>query len=288
MNPVRHCGISDGAKKKRNYLGRGGINMSRELKMSNGVKKKLMIGMFVLLFIFIGSFLAVDSWSSVVSRAPEEVKEAFKSVVEVRATAIWRGGLEIKGEVSGFFVAPDYVLTVPHIVSQFSQVIEDPRTKIEIEVGGKIFPAQLVAIDWRKELMLLKVRDAPFVPVVKFASDVDVEEDDTVFITGYISKPLENKRKRYISAPTLIESIDEKKKTRKGSLSGMAMAKYGVSKLLTIYGKTGEGVSGGPVFNINGEVVGLSWLMMDDYVFATPVDVIKEFLEEHLKEDSKE
>jgi len=53
----------------------------------------------------------------------------------------------------------------------------------------------------------------------------------------------------------------------------------------TIYGRTGNGVSGGPVFNVDGEVVGLSWLMAmtgDDHVFATPVDVIREFLEEHL------
>jgi len=244
------------------------------------MKRRLVVLMFVFAILFVGSFLAVDSWGSVVSRAPEEVREAFKSVVEVHVTVIWRGELEKEEGGSGFFVAPSYLLTAPHVVSQFHQVIEDPRTKIEVIVGRKIYLAQVVAIDWTKELMLLKVEGASQVPVVKLADNI--EKDKTVFITGYIFKFLKNKREPFI-ALAIVESIDDKKTAKKFSLARMVMDQYGVSKLLTIFGRSGEEVSGGPVFNMEGEVVGLSWVMADDYVFATPVDVIREFLEEHLE-----
>ncbi len=155
-----------------------------------------------------------------------------------------------------------------------------------MEVEGKKFIAQIVAVDWRRELMLLKVENAPQVPLVKLAQNV--KKDEIVFIAGYISIILKSGRQSYISAPAFVESIDEKKKTRKDTPSGRAMERYGVTKVLTIYGRSGNGVSGGPVFNTDGEVVGLSWLMTGDNVFATPVDVIREFLKEHLKDDYNE
>lgn len=246
------------------------------------MKKKLLVLMFILL-IFFGIHSA---FASVVSRAPEEVKGAFKSVVQVHVTVIWRGSLKLEGGGSGFFIAPGYVLTVPHIASEFHQVVEDPRTKYEVEVAGRIFRAQLVAADWRKELMLLKVEGASRLPIAKLASTV--EEGETVFITGYMAAPVGNKRKPYISAPAVIGSIDEKKTTSRGDLPWLAMERYGVEKLLTIHGITGQRVSGGPVFNMKGEVVGASWLisaLAPNHVFATPVDVIREFLEEYLKKD---
>lgn len=263
--------------------------------------KKLRISVFILVIFFIGFFTVHLSGGSVVSRTPEEVREAFKSVVEVHVTVIWRGELELEGGGSGSFVAPGYVLTAPHIASEFHQVVMDPQTRIEVEVGGKIYRTKIVAVDWREELMLLKVEGVSWVPVVKLA--LGVEEEDTVFITGYISNPLGTGRYSYISAPALIFSINEKiskpsgdyyvgitesGKTGPDELAQRAMEKYGVSKLLTIYGKTGKRVSGGPVFNTKGEVVGVSWLMMDDYVFATPVDIIREFLEEHLDNFKKD
>lgn len=251
--------------------------------------KKLRILTPILVILFIGLFAAHFSYASVVSRAPEEVKEAFKSVVEVRVTVIWRGSLKVEGGGSGFFVARGYVLTVPHIASEFHQVVEDPQTKFEVKVGGRIFRAQLVAADWRKELMLLKVEGAPRLPIVKFASTI--EEGETVFITGYMATPIGNKRKRYISAPALVNTIDEIGTTTKGSIAWLAMERYGVTKLLTIYGITGQRVSGGPIFNMKGEVVGASWLisgLAPNHVFATPVDVIREFLEEHLDNFKKD
>lgn len=251
------------------------------------MKKRLMIGMFVLLFIFIGSFLVANSSASVVSRTPQKVKEAFKSAVIVHVTVIWRGSLKLEGGGSGFFVARGYVLTVPHIASQFHQVIMDPQTKIEVEVKGRKFLAEIVAVDWRKELMLLKVEGAFRVPPVKLASGV--VKDETVFITGYIYEPTEVKRESYISAPALVKRIGDKKTVKKNSLVDMAMKKYGVSTILAIYGRAMNGVSGGPVFNTEGEVVGVTWLnVKNDYVFATPVDVIREFLEEHLGELNKD
>lgn len=245
------------------------------------MKKRLMVGMFAFAILFIGGLLVADSSGSDVPKsAPQEIKEVFKSVVKIRVTFIWRGDLEKEEWGSGFFVAPGYVLTAPHIASQFQQVIDDPRTKIKIVLDERLYSAEVVAIDWTKELMLLKVINAPQVPIVKLAWDI--EEDETVFVTGYIYKFVKDRREPFC-AVGMVESIDDKTTAKEFGLPRMAMALYGVTKLLTINGRSEEEVSGGPVFNVNGEVVGLSWLMSEGYVFATPVDVIKEFLEKHLE-----
>ncbi len=248
------------------------------------MERRAVKGIFVLLFIFIGSFFVANSSASVVpSTTPEGVREAFKSVVIVHVTVTWRGGLELEGRGSGSFVVDDYILTVPHIASEFHQVVMDPRTRIEVEVEGKIYRTKIVAVDWRKELMLLKAEGAFRVPPVKLASGV--VKNETVFITGYIYEPTEVKRESYISAPALVKSIDDKRTVKKNTIVDRAMKKYGVLKILAIYGKAINGISGGPVFNTKGELVGVTWLRVeDDYAFATPVDVVREFLEEHLKD----
>ncbi len=72
------------------------------------MKKKLMlIGVFVLVIFFVGLFTAHLSGGTIVSRLPEEVEEAFKSVVKVHVTVIWRGELEIEGGGAVFLLPLD-------------------------------------------------------------------------------------------------------------------------------------------------------------------------------------
>jgi len=152
---------------------------------------------------------------------------------------------------SGFIMREDgAIVTNFHVISN--------AVDIEIKVGDKILKVEgFIHIDKENDLVILKLNGEKL-PVVKLG---DIEKTNVGERVYVISSPqgLENT----ISDGILnsIREIDPKR------------------KILQITAPVSEGSSGGPVFNKNGEVIGIATSLIKEAQninFAMPVNLIKD------------
>jgi serine protease Do len=188
----------------------------------------------------------------------ENVDRCGDAVVEVR-TPIGLG--------SGFIIHPSgYVLTNEHVISGEYQIsitqFRRGATELERVQFSKV---RIVAFDSRLDLALLKIEDAgttafPFVPI----GDSDtLTEGQTVFNIG---SPLGLDR----SVSQGI--IAQKNRPLDGQLYIQTTA------------QVNPGNSGGPLFNLRGEVIGITnmkamMIGIEGLNFAIPSSIIKSFLQ---------
>ena len=175
-------------------------------------------------------------------------KENSKAVVAV--TAYDENGNAIN-QGSGFIVRRDgAVVTNYHVISK--------ARSIKVKAGDKVFDVEgLIFTDKENDLVILKAR-AKDMPVVNLGVVGKVNIGESVYV---ISSPvgLENT----ISDGLLsgIREIDEKR------------------EVLQITAPVSPGSSGGPVFNINGEAIGVVTFLIQEaqnLSFAMPVELIKD------------
>ncbi len=152
---------------------------------------------------------------------------------------------------SGFIVRRDgAVVTNYHVISK--------ARSIKVKAGNKIFDVEgLILTDKENDLVILKAR-AKNMPVVKLGVIGEANIGEHIYV---ISSPvgLENT----ISDGLLsgIREIDEKR------------------EVLQITAPVSPGSSGGPVFNINGEAIGVVTFLIQEaqnLSFAMPVELIKD------------
>ena len=165
---------------------------------------------------------------------------------------------------SGFFISPDgYLVTNNHVVEDAEDI------SITLENGDK-FPATLIGADARTDVALLKVKASQQFPYVKF-SEKDPRVGDWVLAVG----------NPFGLGGTVTRGIISAHHRDIGS---------GPYDYLQIDAAVNRGNSGGPSFNLDGEVVGMNTAIFSPsggsvgIAFAVPAALVKEVvgqLQEH-------
>jgi serine protease Do len=165
---------------------------------------------------------------------------------------------------SGFFISPDgYLVTNNHVVEDAEDI------SVTLESGDK-FPATLIGADARTDVALLKVKASQQFPYVKL-SEKDPRVGDWVLAVG----------NPFGLGGTVTRGIISAHHRDIGS---------GPYDYLQIDAAVNRGNSGGPSFNLDGEVVGMNTAIFSPsggsvgIAFAIPAALVKEVvgqLQEH-------
>lgn len=197
------------------------------------------------------------------------IKTVNPSVVAIRmldSTTSWplrnfsgskESGLKAMGYGSGFVVSSDgLILTNEHVLRN--------GTQIEVELlGGKKYMAKVVHKDEKNDLALLKI-DAGNLRPVKLGDSDGVELGE--WVVG-IGNPYG------IGQSIMIGIVSAQRRLIPGS---------GYPPLIQIDAAMNLGNSGGPLFNLDGEVIGITTILLwksQGIGFATPVNVARGFIQ---------
>jgi serine protease Do len=159
-----------------------------------------------------------------------------------------------RGEGSGFIVSPDgYILTNAHVVSGASEVTVKTTDRRE-------YTAKVVGVDQRTDVAVVKI-DAKNLPTVKIGDPSKLRPGEWVIAIG---SPFgfENS----VTAGVV-------------SATSRSMGSNNYSPFIQTDVAVNPGNSGGPLFNMNGEVVGINsqiYSRTGGYMglsFAVPIDV---------------
>ena len=168
---------------------------------------------------------------------------------------------------SGFIMSGDgYVVTNFHVVEGASSVNV-------VLYDGKSLPAQLVGYDSTNDIALLKVEANGLSPVILGSSDDLIVGDQVVAIGNPLGELTSTLTVGYVSAKERTVSTD-------GTVMNMIQTDAAIN----------SGNSGGPLFNMKGEVVGIttakysgsssSGASIEGIGFAIPMDDVLEELQE--------
>lgn len=209
--------------------------------------------------------LGMSSVSGPLSQAmaqgiPEVVKGAKPSVAFVFAS-----GDQFRGSGSAFVVDPSGLLvTALHVV-------EDASLVSVVLPGYEPQSADVMGFDARNDLALLRISRSNLSPLALGDSDA-LQSGDEVLVIGY---PLADALGTYDVTVT------------KGIISALRpQAGPGATSLIQVDAAMNPGVSGGPVLNLSGQVVGIavSGLFRAENVnFAGPVNAMKALLAKNLE-----
>jgi S1-C subfamily serine protease len=197
------------------------------------------------------------------------IKKVNRSVVSIRmldsGSSFPLGSLGLTGEPhakalgygSGFIVSSNgHIVTNEHVLRNGSQ--------IEVELlGGRRFMAKVLSRDAKNDLALLKIDIANSQPV-KMGNSEDVELGE--WVVG-IGNPYG------IGQSVMIGIVSAQRRMIPGS---------GYPPLIQIDAAMNLGNSGGPLFNMDGQVIGINTILLwksQGIGFATPINVAKEFLD---------
>lgn len=219
----------------------------------------LMLGIVGVLFFYLGSSTSTrDGVTDIQSQIHSAIDVIAPAIVTV--TAIPETGEPVLG--TGVIVKADGgVLTSRHIL------IDSPKVSYTIKTqDGKIFPMDLINGDTIRDLAYFHVRMdksvPPFVPAKIILSQALVHRGDIVFVFG---SPIPDKP--FIVAQGLISSLNQSITSTTPGLS--------LSGLLEITTQLQNGYSGGPVVNLDGEIVAITTALTGNNAgigWATPVD----------------
>jgi serine protease Do len=198
---------------------------------------------------------------------PPQVEEFFKRFFGDRTPDFRQGpgqGRRAQGQGSGFFISADgYVVTNNHVV--------DKSNEIEVTtVDGKTYPAKLIGTDPRTDIALLKVEGKNDFPWVKFTGNAPRVGDWVLAVGnpfglgGTVTAGIVSARGRDIGANVYDD-------------------------FLQIDAAVNRGNSGGPTFNLAGEVIGVNTAIVSPsggnvgIAFAIPAENVSRVVAE-LKE----
>jgi serine protease Do len=168
------------------------------------------------------------------------------------------------GAGSGFIVSHDgYILTNAHVVANADEVTVKLTDRRE-------FPAKVIGADARTDVAVLKI-DAKDLPVVKIGDDKALKTGEWVLAIG---------------APFGLENT-----ATAGIVSGTSRSVGGETPVPFIQTDVAvnPGNSGGPLFNLRGEVVGINSMIFSQsggYMgisFAVPIDIAMDVRDQLIK-----
>jgi len=164
------------------------------------------------------------------------------------------------GMGSGFIISSDgYVVTNHHVVAG--------RNKISVKLSdGRQFDATLVGSDSQTDIALLQLKKAKNLPTVVFGSSEHIRVGDWVVAIG--------------SPMGLDHTVTRGIVSAKGR-GDLGLYSQGYANFLQTDAAISPGNSGGPLFNLQGEVVAINTAisrMGNDLGFAIPIDQAKKIL----------
>lgn len=189
----------------------------------------------------------------------ESVNKIYNSVVYIESL---KNGIA-KGSGSGFVYKIEgdygYILTNQHVI--------DGASEIEItNIEGIVSKAEKMGEDAYSDIAVLRISKNDVLSVATLGNSEDSKLGDTVFTVG---SPV---GKTYMGSVT------------KGILSGknreVTVSEQYVMEVLQIDAALNPGNSGGPLSNINGEVIGINSLKLstseiEGMGFAIPIEMVK-------------
>lgn len=152
------------------------------------------------------------------------------------------------------YKAEGYIITNAHVVTDMEKIVV-------ILSNGKSYLAKLKAIDEKSDLALIKIDKAGLIPA-KFGDVSKISVGDPVIAIG---TPL---------------SFSLLNTATKGIISGMNRPLDGDYKFIQSDAAINGGNSGGPLVNMNGEVIGInsskySGFGVEGLAFSIPADTVK-------------
>ena len=252
--------------------------MSKEKKQIGESKKifKYVIAIIITLIIgVVGTIFTLDHFNllngtvveKTVSNITVSESDTIKSGVDkVYNSVVYVESYEknnLTGSGSGFAYKTDdkyeYILTNYHVIEGADKVL---ITNVE----GKEVTASILGGDECTDIAVLRVDKDAILAVCEFGSSEDANLGDTVFTVG---SPL---GKTYMGSVT------------KGIISGknrtVQVSSQYVMEVLQVDAALNPGNSGGPLANINGEVIGItSMKLVEDEIegmgFAIPIEMVE-------------
>ena len=193
--------------------------------------------------------------SCIMSEIPAMIKKMQTSTVLVSLPDVGNG--------SGVIVDRDTVITAGHVIDAIQYCIEDV---VILDNDGNKHRVESIARAGDNDCGLIRVRD-PFdeSQIVKLADSNSVLVGETVFAIGTPYGP------DYFNTAIM------------GIVSGVKRVEgfFGNGLYITLDVQGDPGFSGGPVFNVNGEVVGLVVGTRSVYgngLVITPINIVKDTL----------
>ncbi len=162
---------------------------------------------------------------------------------------------------TGFIIEPDgYILTNNHVI--------EGADKVDVKVGEKDdYKAKVVGRDPATDLALLKIEGTKPFPTVRLGDSDRIRVGDWVMAIG---DPL-----------NFDKSVTVGVISGKGRYAGLSRATSAFENLLQTDAAINFGNSGGPLVNVNGEVVGINTAISrfaQNIGFAVPINVARRLL----------
>jgi len=164
---------------------------------------------------------------------------------------------------TGFIISDDgYILTNNHVI--------EGATKIEVVIGqtpddpGRTVPAKIIGRDEATDIALIKVETKDKLPTVKLGDSDRIRVGDWAIAIG---NPLQFNN-------TLTVGVI----SGRGRSIGISQATTSFEDFIQTDAAINYGNSGGPLLNINGEVIGINTAIRayaQNIGFATPINVAK-------------
>lgn len=199
------------------------------------------------------SFFSPSPIFAATQRSELSVENLFNKHVD---SIVVIGALDKKGSQlgSGFIIKEDGVIvTNAHLMNHASKIV------VKLRKSQVYHEARLVSVDWDKDIAILKINAKDLKPV-KLGNSSKVQTGQRVVTIG---NPL-----------GLENTISD------GLISSLRSVKGGFKVLQTSV-PLSQGSSGGPLFNLEGEVVGIttgSYLNGQNLNFAIPINYVKSLL----------
>lgn len=141
---------------------------------------------------------------------------------------------KFKGNGSGFLInASGYIATNYHVI--------EGATEIFTEIEGRDYKCKLITIDKENDLAIIKVIDKNSFPVYSSINSNNTETGSEIFVLGF---------------PYALSLLGNEIKLTDGKISSQT-GFQGQSKTYQISAPIQPGNSGGPLFNSDGDIVGI-------------------------------
>ncbi|XP_078435095.1 putative protease Do-like 14 isoform X2 [Wolffia australiana] len=212
-----------------------------------------------------------------ISMAAAKVSPAVVNISNVSTVQSYFGLMVGKSVGCGTIIDPDgTILTCAHVVVDPQGPRTVSRRKVDVTLqDGRTFEGTVLNADFQSDIALVKIKSKTPLPTATFGSSSKLLPGDWVIALG-CPLFLQN-----TVTAGIVSCVD-----RKSSDLGLGGARR---EYLQTDCSINEGNSGGPLVNLDGEVVGVNIMKVADAAglsFAVPIDSVLKIIE-HFKENGR-